>query len=224
MVMIESFFLLLQQALQTKKIHYTESQIQLFVRHYELLIQWNEKVNLTSVIDPQQAVWLHFIDSLLFIETDNFRVLHKTVVDIGSGAGFPGIILAIACPHLFFSLFDSNGKKAVFLKHVVSELGLKNVQVIHQNIKEYIQQKKKKFDIAVARALMPWPQWCEIAPKITIDGGIFFLTFGRNPPQIDEIRNTARLKEKEYQIKEYHFDLEGVSHQRTLFSIQRRTR
>ena len=219
--MIEKFFLLLQEALQVKKIHFSESQIQLFVRHYELLLKWNEKVNLTSVIDPQQAVWLHFIDSLLFVETEKFQVLHKTVVDIGSGAGFPGIVMAIACPQLTFLLFDSNAKKTMFLKNVVSELDLKNVKVIHQNIKEYIQQKKKKFDIAVARALMPWPQWCEIAKKIISDDGVFFLTFGRNPPSMDEIKNTARLKEKDHLIEKYHFDLEGVSHQRTLFSIQK---
>lgn len=124
-------------------------QIKKFEKYSDLLLEWNEKFNLTAIKDKDEIIEKHFIDSLYldkFVDLDN-----KTFLDVGSGAGFPGVPLAIAHPSLKVSLLESNGKKVKFLQEIKKELDLKNVEIIQARAEEF--DKRESFDFVSARAV-----------------------------------------------------------------------
>lgn len=108
------------------------NQLDQFVDLVDLLIRWNKKINLTSITQPLEVVTKHILDSLSLLPH-----LHgDNILDVGTGAGFPGLPLAIMCPQKQFTLLDSNRKKITFIQHVTAKLGLKNVDVSHSRIQE----------------------------------------------------------------------------------------
>ena len=102
-----------------------------FARYYELLVDWNSRINLTAITEPQAVVEKHFLDSLLLLDDVTFGD-GDTLIDVGTGAGFPGIPLAIVCPNLKVTLLDSLRKRVTFLETVAAELGLSNVTAAHE--------------------------------------------------------------------------------------------
>ena len=133
-------------------VHFSVEQMEQFYKYMNLLIEWNEKMNLTAIIEPEEIIQKHFIDSLTILNRieDN-----KSVVDVGTGAGFPGIPLSIMNPTLKITLVDSLNKRLVFLQEVINQLGLKNVELVHARAEDFGQNKKyrEKFDIATSRAV-----------------------------------------------------------------------
>lgn len=135
-----------------KKIDISFNEIQLvqFYEYMNLLIDWNKKINLTAIIDPEEIILKHFIDSLTinkYIECD------KTLVDVGTGAGFPGIPLKIYRNDLKIILVDSLNKRINFLNEVVSKLNLQNIYSVHSRIEDFGMENREKFDYSVARAV-----------------------------------------------------------------------
>ena len=133
-------------------VRFFMEQLEQFFDYMELLIEWNEKMNLTAITDPEEIILKHFIDSitiLKYIEDD------AKVVDIGTGAGFPGIPLSIMNPTLKITLVDSLNKRLIFLQEVVNKLNLKNVEIVHARAEDFGRDKKyrEKFDIATSRAV-----------------------------------------------------------------------
>lgn len=146
-----------------------DSKISLFERYRNLLLEWNEKFNLTAIKDLDEIEEKHFVDSLYL---DKFVSLeNKTLLDVGSGAGFPGIPLAIAHPNSKVFLLESNGKKVSFLKEVVKQLDLKNVEVIQSRAEEFLD--KERFDIVTARAVKELNILLEICIPLVKIGGTF---------------------------------------------------
>ena len=121
-----------------------------FELYSKLLLEWNDKFNLTAIKEPEQIELKHFIDSLMSEKYISYS--GKTLLDVGSGAGFPGIPLAICHPDLKVTLLESNGKKVTFLKAVVDALSLKNVSII-QGRSEELLSYKESFDFVTARAV-----------------------------------------------------------------------
>ena len=136
------------------QITLTEEQIQQFIRYYELLIQWNEVMNLTAITDYEEVMKKHFIDS---ISLNKAYDVHKnaTLIDVGTGAGFPGMALKIAYPNLQVTLLDSLNKRISFLQTVIDELGLEGVCAIHGRAEDFAKPDKfrEKFDLCVSRAV-----------------------------------------------------------------------
>lgn len=128
-----------------------------FKRYFELLLEWNEKMNLTGITDTEGVWTKHFLDSLTVLE--GIPEGAKRVIDIGSGAGFPGLPLAIVRPDLDVTLVDATNKKVLFLEHVIKELGLKNVTALHARAEELSKEKmhKERYDVALARAVALLP-------------------------------------------------------------------
>lgn len=146
-----------------------DSKISLFEKYRNLLLEWNGKFNLTAIKDLDEIEEKHFVDSLYL---DKFVSLeNKTLLDVGSGAGFPGIPLAIAHPNLKVFLLESNGKKVSFLKEVVKQLDLKNVEVIQSRAEEFLD--KERFDIVTARAVKELNILLEICIPLVKIGGTF---------------------------------------------------
>lgn len=168
-----------------KEYGLSESQISSFARYEELLLEWNEKFNLTAITDRDEIEEKHFIDSLYldkFVDLDN-----KSLLDVGSGAGFPGIPLAIAHPKLKVTLLESNGKKITFLNEVVKQLGLNNVEVVQGRAEEFA--RRESFDIVTARAVKELNILLEICFHLVKIGGSFIAYKSSNVDQ--EIKNAA---------------------------------
>lgn len=121
-------------------------------KYYELLIEWNNKINLTRVTQKEEVYLKHFYDSLTLIKAYN---LNKkiSVCDIGTGAGFPGIVLKIIFENLNITLVDSLNKRIIFLNDVIEKLELKNIQAIHSRAEDFSKNNRESFDLVVSRAV-----------------------------------------------------------------------
>lgn len=119
----------------------TSDQISAFNRYYELLVEWNEKINLTAITEPREVAIKHIVDSLSCYQKELFTG-QVSLIDVGTGAGFPGLPLKIFYPELKLTLLDSLNKRVKFLQLVVDELGLKDVEVIHARSEEAARNKK----------------------------------------------------------------------------------
>lgn len=174
----------------------TNEQIAKFNKYLDLLLEWNEKFNLTAITDKDEIEEKHFIDS---IELANFFDLkNKTLIDIGSGAGFPGIPLAIVEPSLKVTLLEATGKRVTFLKEVVKELNLKNVEVIQGRAEEL--GTREKYDLVTARAVKELNVLLEISFYLVKVGGSFI---AYKSSLIDEEISNAKHAFKCLQIEDY---------------------
>lgn len=161
-------------------LNLTEDQISAFNKYYELLYEWNKKINLTAITEPKDVAIKHMVDSLSCFKSDLFKE-NTSLIDVGTGAGFPGLPLKIFYPSLKLTLLDSLNKRVKFLQLVVDELGLKDVEVIHARSEEAARNKKyrEKFDLATARAVARLPIICEYCLPFVKDGGTFIALKGR---------------------------------------------
>lgn len=166
----EEFFYKMQEKSKFINIDFSVEQLEKFYRYMELLMEWNEKINLTAIIEPEEIILKHFIDSLtIYKDLKNA----KSFVDVGTGAGFPGIPIAIINNTLKVTLVDSLNKRLIFLQEVIKELNLNNVEFVHARAEEFGQNKKyrEKFDIATSRAVANLATLSEyLIPLVKING------------------------------------------------------
>ncbi len=120
---------LLKKALSEWNIGISEKQTKCFSGYYELLIEWNEKINLTTIVEKDDVIIKHFVDSLALLQYVDLS--DKNMIDVGTGAGFPGIPIKIMKPECKIVLLDSLNKRISFLDHVISELGLTDIKTLH---------------------------------------------------------------------------------------------
>ncbi len=144
-----------------------------------LLVDYNKKVNLTAITNPEDIENKHFLDSLLFA---NLNEVSGSLVDIGSGAGFPGVVTKLYKPHLNVTLMEPRTKRVDFLKFACNELGIKSdIQVVKERAEEAARkQYREQFDIAVARAVAPMNILCEYSIPLVKIGGKFIAMKGAN--------------------------------------------
>lgn len=144
---------LLQNYIKDYKITLTENQYEQFQKYFELLVEWNEKMNLTAITDESGVALKHFADSLSLL---NFVDIpqNSSLADVGTGAGFPGVVLKIARPDIKLTLIDSLNKRLVFLGEVCAQLGIE-AELIHSRAEDGARDKKlrESFDFAVSRAV-----------------------------------------------------------------------
>ena len=164
----------------------TDAQLAQFDRYAELLCEWNEKMNLTGITDPYGIVIRHFVDSLTLVP---FLPEGATLIDVGTGAGFPAIPAAIARPDINVTLLDSLNKRLTFLQAVVDELGL-SCETVHARAEDGGQKAglRESFDIATARAVAALPTLCEYCVPFVKKGGAFVALKG---PESDNELDTA---------------------------------
>ena len=164
---IEFYDLLKQRGLDLN-----ETQKEQFHGFYQMLISWNQRMNLTGITEEGEVYAKHFYDSLdPFLEVDMSKV--KTVCDVGTGAGFPGIPLAIAYPNIAFELIDSLGKRIDFLNHCARELNIDNVKNLHVRAEEFATDKRESFDLVTSRAVARLHILAELCGPLVSVGGEF---------------------------------------------------
>ncbi len=145
------------------------------VRLLTELERWNRRVNLTAIRDLETMVSGHILDSL----TVRPLLEGRRVIDVGTGAGFPGLPLAIAEPQIEFGLLDSNGKKISFVQHVIGELGLSNASAIRARAEDYAPAER--FDTVIARALASIPKLLQLAGHLIREEGVLLALKGKHP-------------------------------------------
>lgn len=143
-----------QSDLHALGITLTDKQIEQFLTYYEMLVEWNEFMNLTAITEYDEVMKKHFIDSISLIKAVDVTK-SISVIDVGTGAGFPGLALKIAYPNLQVTLLDSLNKRIQFLNEVISKLGLEGVETIHGRAEDFAKPGKlrEKYDLCVSRAV-----------------------------------------------------------------------
>ena len=192
-------------------INITPLQLQQLERYYELLIEYNKVMNLTGITDKEEVYLKHFYDSLTIIKVIDLNN-YETLCDVGTGAGFPGLVIKIIYPHLKITLLDSLNKRLKFLNIVIKELNLKDITTVHTRVEEY----NKKFDITVARAVAPLNILLEYCIPITKINGYFIAMKGKN-----EEASNALLKLNSEIIETNSFLLPVENSNRTIIKIKK---
>ena len=178
-----------------------KGSLSLFSQYLELLLRFNRRFNLTAATEPEEIAVKHFLDSLTCLPAlglspagspeSKAGSAQRTLIDVGSGAGFPGIPIAIACPRMRVTLLDSATKKCQFTEMVAGELGLGNVSVVCSRAETFAHDEgaRENFDIAVSRAVAPLPVLAEYCLPFLRIGGMFLAMKGpKGPTEIEQAR------------------------------------
>lgn len=175
---------------QKINIKFTKEQLNQFYEYMNLLLEWNEKINLTAITEPKEIILKHFIDSLTI---DSYLKENSTLADVGTGAGFPGIPLKIVRPDLKITLVDSLNKRINFLNEVITKLNLKDVTTVHSRIEDFGNDKKyrEKFDYVTARAVANLSVLSEYLLPISKVGGKCICMKGSNVQEEIDIGGNA---------------------------------
>ena len=147
----------------------TESQLNQLDKYYHLLVSWNKKFNLTRIIEQEEVYLKHFYDSLTIVKAVDLNKC-TTLLDFGTGAGFPGLVLKIVFPHLNITLVDSLQKRVTFLNTVIEELNLKNITALHERVENL---NNKKYDIITTRAVANLPKLLDYTNKLITTTTLF---------------------------------------------------
>ena len=141
------------------------------IRYADLLVEKNKVINLTAITEPADIAALHFLDSAALLTLADWK--GKTVADIGTGAGFPGLPLRIVDPSIRLTLLDAQNKRVEFLKEVCGELGLADVECVHARAEEFAADHREGFDLVTSRAVAALPLLCELCLPLVKVGGYF---------------------------------------------------
>ena len=179
-------------------IDLSKEQIDAFLKYYELLIEWNEKINLTAITEYEEVCLKHFVDSMSIVNAfSSFKEAEKffsgkTLIDVGTGAGFPGVCLKILFPQIKITLMDSLDKRIRFLGAVTEELGLSGVTLVHGRAEELGRKPgfREQFSVVVSRAVASLPVLLEYALPFTAPGGLFLAYKGADSDE--EVRKARR--------------------------------
>lgn len=168
-----------------------DNQLNQLERYYELLVEKNKVMNLTGIVEKEEVYLKHFYDSLTIVKSIDLNKINN-LCDIGTGAGFPGLVLKIVFPQLKVVLLDSLNKRVDFLNDVINTLNLKNIEVIHTRAEEYALSHRNSFDVTTARAVANLSILLEYAIPMTKVGGYFIALKGNVRDELEDSKNALK--------------------------------
>lgn len=187
----------MKEELGELEIALTDQQLEQFYRYYELLVEWNKVMNLTAITEMEDVVTKHFVDSLSLVKAvKDLETVEYRILDLGTGAGFPGIPLKIAFPNLQITLLDSLNKRIKFLNEVISQLGLLKIEAIHGRAEDYGRDKeyRETYDFCVSRAvanLSTLSEYC--MPYVKIGGAFVPYKSGKLEEELVQAKGAVKL-------------------------------
>lgn len=200
-------------------INPTKEQLNQLEKYYELLVKWNKQFNLTAITEKEEVYLKHFFDSLTINSVIDLNKV-TSLCDIGSGAGFPGLVLKIMFPNIKITLIDSLNKRVNFLNTVIKELGLNQIEAIHIRIEEYGKNNREKFDVVTARAVTQLPILLEYAIPITKING-YFIPLKGSIDEIDTCINALKILNTHLSDK-HEFYLPIENSKRIIYKFQKK--
>jgi 16S rRNA (guanine527-N7)-methyltransferase len=204
----------LQTGIDSLAIEYNADQLDKLLLYLNMLERWNKAYNLTAVRDPMEMIDLHLLDSLAVLPFINKST---DIIDVGTGAGLPGIPLAIMSPDKAFTLLDSNGKKTRFLFQAINELDLTNVVEVNARVERF--QPEKPFDTVLSRAFSSIPDMLKNCSHLTTETGDFMAMKGKNP------ESELSQLDKNYKVSDLcRLKVPGVEGERHLIKINKTNR
>ena len=210
----------LEEYLKISDIVLNEGQIENLIKYLDLLIETNKVMNLTAIREEESILEKHFIDSLLL--TKIIREDEKNIIDIGTGAGFPGLVLSIVYPDKNFLLVDSVKKKISFINTVIEKIGLKNVKTSTERAEELIKDNREKFDVALCRGVANLRIILEyLIPFLKMNGR--FLPQKLNINELEESKNALKTLNSEI-INIYNFRLPISRDERIILEIVKKSK
>ena len=204
------------EELKKLNINITDEQLKQLEKYHRLLEHENKLYNLTSITDKEDVFLKHFYDSITI--TKILPLTNQSLCDLGTGAGFPGMVLKIIFPELKITLIDATLKKCHFLEKVISELDLKDIKVINARAEEYAQNNRELFDIVTARAVAPLKHLLEYGIPLVKVNGLFIAMKGNINDELININNYLQ-KLKIVKDKTICFKLPIENSNRTLISF-----
>lgn len=189
----KEFELLLKERMEQIGIDLNEFQIEQFYRYMNLLLKWNQNINLTAIVEPKEIILKHFIDSVMI---SKYLERKDNLIDVGTGAGFPGIPLKIVKPNIKITLLDSLNKRVLFLQEVIKELKLDNIEVFHGRAEEFGKNEKyrEKFDIVTSRAVANLSTLSEyMLPFVKIKGYCICMKGAEIEEELDTAKNAIYI-------------------------------
>ena len=186
---------LLKSAAASIGVELNDKQVEQFIKYHEILVEWNSFMNLTGITEYEEVVQKHFVDSLALCKAINVNDV-SNLIDIGTGAGFPGIPLKIAYPHLKVTLLDSLQKRIKFLDEVVNQLGLEEVETIHGRAEDFAKpsMKRESYDVVVSRAVANLASLSEYClPYVKVGGYFIPYKSGKVDEELEESKKAVFL-------------------------------
>ena len=199
-----------------------DTQIQQFIKYHEILVEWNSFMNLTGITEYEEVVQKHFVDSLALCKAIDVSKA-QSLIDIGTGAGFPGIPLKIAYPHLKVTLLDSLQKRIKFLNEVVTQLGLEGVETIHGRAEDFAKpsMKRESYDLCVSRAVANLASLSEYClPYVNLGGYFVPYKSGKVDEELETSKKAVFLLGGKIE-EEVKFDLPDSDISRSLIRIKK---
>lgn len=194
-----------------------------FVRYYELLAEWNQKMNLTNICEKDDVIVKHFLDSSALLKY--LDLSDKTLLDVGTGAGFPGVVIKILCPSCSITLMDSLNKRLVFLEEVIKELSLKDIVTVHSRAEDLAHTKnyRESFDIVTSRAVANLSTLSEYSIPFAKKNG-FFIPYksGNIDNELSGSERALHLLDS-YVEKVEKFSLPDTDYERSLLFIRKKS-
>ena len=188
----EEFIIEFKKQANLASIDINDTQISMFYEYMLLLLEWNEKINLTAITEPKDVIVKHFIDSILAIK---YIKSGSSIVDVGTGAGFPGIPLKIMDESLNLTLLDSLNKRTIFLQEVINKLNLQGVIIIHGRAEDVAQDNKHRemYDYAISRAVAPLNILLEyLVPYTKVNGNVIAMKGSNAEEEVDLAQNAIK--------------------------------
>lgn len=222
--MFEVFEVLMRKELSKLSIQLTEEQIKQFYHYYQLLVEWNEKMNLTAITQMEEVITKHFVDSLSLVKAiPDLKNGKSRILDVGTGAGFPGIPLKIAFPNLQITLLDSLNKRIRFLEEVIHQLGLEEIHGIHGRAEDFGRDAdyREQYDYCVSRAVANLATLTEYCMPYVKTGGAFVpYKSGKIEEELGQAKRAVKLLGGKLE-QVVSFTLPGSDAERTLVVIRK---